>query len=74
MCRLWSKWNYSHDLIFHLCLVPLTLNTCRMDGNMHGNDMQIRSCIVKLGVVNSIYGDFWEESGWRFTYTQSSPD
>ncbi len=25
---------------------------------MHGNDMQMRLCIVKLGVVSSIYGDF----------------
>ncbi len=42
--------------------------------NMHGNDMQMRLCRVKLGVVSSIYGDFWDESGWRCTYTQSSPD
>ncbi len=41
---------------------------------MHGNDMQMRLCIVKLGVVSSIYGDFGEESGWRSTYAQSSPD
>ncbi len=26
---------------------------------MHGNDMQMRLCIIKLGVVSSIYGDFW---------------
>ncbi len=32
---------------------------------MHGNDMQMRLCLVKLGVVSSIYGYFWEESGWR---------
>ncbi len=41
---------------------------------MHGKDMQMRLCIVKLGVVSSILGDFREESGWRCTYTQSSPD
>ncbi len=41
---------------------------------MHGNDMQMRLCIVKLGVVSSIYGYFGEESGWRWTYAQSSPD
>ncbi len=28
-----------------------------MDGNMHGNDMQMRLCIVKLGVVSTIYGN-----------------
>ncbi len=27
---------------------------------MHRNDMQMRLCIVKLGVVSCIYGDFWE--------------
>ncbi len=32
---------------------------------MHGNDMQMRLCIVKLGIVSSIY-DFGKESGWRF--------
>ncbi len=31
-----------------------------MDGNMNVNDMQMRSCIVKLGIVSSLYGDFWE--------------
>ncbi len=41
---------------------------------MHGSDMRMRLCIVKLGVVSSIYGDFGEESGCRCTYTQSSPD
>ncbi len=41
---------------------------------MHGNEMQMRLCIVKLGIVSSIYGDFWEESGWRCAYAQSSPD
>ncbi len=41
---------------------------------MHGNDIQMMLCIVKLGVVSSMYGDFWEESGWRCTYAQSSPD
>ncbi len=25
--------------------------------------MQMSLCVVKLGVVSSIYGDFWEESG-----------
>ncbi len=25
--------------------------------------MQMRLCTVKQGVVSSIYGDFWEESG-----------
>ncbi len=25
---------------------------------MHGNNVQMRLCIVKLGVVSSIYGDF----------------
>ncbi len=30
---------------------------------MHGNDMQMRLCIVKLGVVSSIYGYFGEETG-----------
>ncbi len=61
----------------HIYLMSCTfgvLNTCHMEGNMHGNDMQMRLCIIKLGVVSSIYGDFWEESGWRCTYTQSSPD
>ncbi len=42
------------------------------DGNVHGNDMQMRLCIVKLGVVSSIYGDFVEESRWRCTCAQSS--
>ncbi len=41
---------------------------------MHGNDMQMRLCIVKLGVVSSIYGYFGEETGWRCMYAQSSPD
>ncbi len=68
MCRLWPKWNYSQDLIFTLTV----LNTCHVEGNE--NDMQMRLCIIKLGVVSSIYGDFCEESGWRCTYTQSSPD
>ncbi len=45
-----------------------------MDGKIHGNVMQMRLCIVKLGVVSSIYGDLWEESGRRCTYAQSSPD
>ncbi len=27
---------------------------------MQGNDMQMRLCIIKLGVVSSIYGDFGE--------------
>ncbi len=40
---------------------------------MHGNDMQMRLFIVKLGIVSSIYGDFLEETGWRRKYTQSSP-
>ncbi len=44
------------------------LITCHMDGNIHRNEMQMRLCIVKLGVVSSIYSDFWEESGWRCTY------
>ncbi len=35
---------------------------------MHGNDRQMRLCIVKPGVVSSIYGDFCEESGGRCTY------
>ncbi len=30
---------------------------------MHGNDMQMRLCIVKLGVVSCIYGYFGEETG-----------
>uniref|UniRef100_A0A8C1NC88 C-type lectin domain-containing protein n=1 Tax=Cyprinus carpio TaxID=7962 RepID=A0A8C1NC88_CYPCA len=30
--------------------------------------MQMRLCIVKQGVVSSIYGDFGEESGWRSLY------
>ncbi len=56
-----------------MSLVPLTvLNACHVDGNMHGNDMQMRLCIVKLGVVSSIYGDLCEESGWRCMYAQSS--
>ncbi len=41
---------------------------------MHGNDMPMWLCIVKLDVVSSTYGDFWEETGWRCTYAQSSPD
>ncbi len=40
-------------------------------GNMHGNNMQMRLCAVKLGVVSSIYGDFWEESGWRDARTNN---
>ncbi len=32
---------------------------------MHGNDMQMMLCTVKLGVLSSICGDFWEETGWR---------
>ncbi len=38
---------------------------------MHGNDMQMRLCIVKRGIVSSIYGVFREESWWRCTYAQS---
>ncbi len=55
----------SHISLF----IPLTaLNTVyHVDGNMHGNYMQIRLCIVKLGIESAIYGDFWEESGWRCT-------
>ncbi len=41
---------------------------------MHGNDMQMRLCVVKLGVVSSIFGDFGEESGWRCTNAQSAPN
>ncbi len=33
----------------------------------------MRLCIVKLGVVSSIYGYFGEETGWRCMYAQSSP-
>ncbi len=33
-----------------------------MDGNLHGNDMQMRLCIAKLGVVSSIYANFWDEN------------
>ncbi len=40
---------------------------------MHGN-MQMRLCIVKLGVVCSIHGDFLEETGSRCKYAQSSPN
>ncbi len=29
---------------------------------MHRNYMQMSLCIVKLGVVSSIYGDFGEET------------
>ncbi len=25
--------------------------------------LQMRLCIIKLGIVSSIYGDFWEVSG-----------
>ncbi len=25
-------------------------------------------------LVSSVYGDFWEEAGWRCTYAQTSPD
>jgi len=45
-----------------------------MDGNMHGNDMQMTLCIVKWGVVSSVYGYFEEETGWRCRYAQSSTD
>ncbi len=38
----------------HISLMSCTFNTCHVDGNMHGNDMQMRLCIVKLGVVSSI--------------------
>ncbi len=31
---------------------------------MHGNDKQMRLCIVKLDVVSSIYGDFGVETNW----------
>ncbi len=44
----------------------ISLMSCTFDGvkhgAMHGNDMQMRLCIIKLGVVSSVYGDFWEES------------
>ncbi len=36
----------------------MVLNTCHVDGNMHGNDMQMRLCIVKLSVVRSIHVNF----------------
>lgn len=45
-----------------------------MDGNMHGNDMQMTLCILKLDIVSSIYGSFGEETGWRFMNAQSSAD
>ncbi len=34
---------------------------------MHINDIQMRLCIVKLGIVSSIYGDFMVESDRRCT-------
>ncbi len=37
-------------------------------------EMQMRFCIIKLGVVSSIYGYFGEETGLRCTYVQSLPD
>ncbi len=57
----------------------ISLMSCIFDGVKHvscGREhfLQMRLCIVKLGVVSSIYGDFWEESWWRCTYAQSSPD
>ncbi len=55
--NVWPKWNYSQDLKFPLCLVPLAvLNTCHVDGNMHGNDMQTRLYIVKLAPYMVISG------------------
>ncbi len=51
-------------LIYLLFLGPLTvLNMVLLDGNKHENDIQMRLCIVKLGVVSSMYGDFGAESG-----------
>ncbi len=41
---------------------------------MHRNYIQMRLCIVYLGVVVSILGDFWEETWWRCSYAQFSPD
>ncbi len=58
-----------------LNVLPLTLlNMVSRGWEMHGNDMQMRLCIVKLGVVSSIYGDCWKESGWRYTYAHFPPD
>ncbi len=38
---------FSPYLIFPYRLVPLTVLTwCHVDGNMHGNDMQLRLCIL----------------------------
>ncbi len=48
---------YNPYLIFPYCLK----HTSR-GWDMHINDMQMRLCIIILGVVSSIYGDFWEES------------
>ncbi len=50
------------------------VNMVSREWEMHGNDMQMRLCIVKLAVVSSIYGYFWEKTGWRCTYAQSSSD
>jgi len=61
--------SYFLNVLYLFCV-----KTCHVDGNMHGNDMQIRLCIVKLGIVSSTYGDFCESSGWRCTCAQSSPN
>jgi len=46
----------------------------RVDEYAYANYMQMRICIVKLGVVSSIYGYFGEETEWRHMYSQSSAD
>ncbi len=65
---------FSPYLIFAYGLTFDGVSWCHVDGNMHGNYMQMRLCIVKLGIASSIYGDFGEAMGWRCTYAQSSPD
>ncbi len=63
--------------ISHISLTSCTFDSVKHGVNVDGicmeMNMQMRLCIVKLGVVSSIYGDFGEESGWRSTYAQIFP-
>ncbi len=46
---MWHKWHLVHTSYF---LKIFDGVWCHVDGNMHGNDMQMRLCIVQLGVVS----------------------
>ncbi len=52
------------NFLYLLFLGPLTvLNMVSVGWDKHENDMQMRLCIVKQGVVSSMYVDFGVESG-----------